>query len=333
MLQKKPVLVLSVCLALINLETYAQGFSPTYTNWSLPVGGFRDGGTHFGYYNISYAAWYNDDQGSETWNLVDMNGDGLNDLVVTSETNATLQKVLAFSPGSNPYWKVYLNNGSGYNASYINWSLPVGGLRDGGTHFGYFNISYGAWYDDDQGSETWNLADMNGDGLIDLVVSSETNATLQKVLGFSPGSNPYWKVYLNNGSGFNTTYTSWGLPIGGMRYGGTHFGYYNISYAAWYNDDNGSETWNLLDINNDGLSDLIVSSETNSALQKVLSFSPGSNPYWKVYLNNGSGFNTTYTSWSMPVGGMRYGGTHFGYYNISYAAWYNDDNGSETWNL
>jgi hypothetical protein len=319
--------------ALVWGNAYAQGFPSSPAQWGLPIGGLRDGGTHFGYYNVSGSASYSHDNGSETWNLIDITGDGLPDKVVTAQTYSATQQVRNFSPGSNPYWKVYINNGSGFATSPTNWSLPIGGLRDGGTHFGYYNISGTSSYSHDNGSETWSLMDMDGDLRPDLVVTAQTYSATQQVRNFSPGSNPYWKVYFNNGNGFATSPTNWVLPIGGSRHSGTHFGYWSTSGTASYSSDNGSETWTLTDIDGDALPDLVVTSQTYSATQQVRNFSPGSNPYWKVYFNNGNGFATSATNWSLPIGGSRHSGTHFGYWNTSGTTSYSSDNGSETWSL
>ena len=46
-----------------------------------------------------------------------------------------------FGLPSSQYWKVYLNNGTSYSTTPINWTLPTGGYYDGSHLYGYFSIS------------------------------------------------------------------------------------------------------------------------------------------------------------------------------------------------
>jgi hypothetical protein len=125
--------------------------------------------------------------------MLDMNSDAHPDLVVSAQRNAN-GYVQEFSPGSNSYWKVYLNNGSGFGSSATTWSLPSGGYIEGGVTYGYQGVGGNAMSFHDTGSETWSVADMDHDGGLDLVVCAQRNAN-GYVQEFSPGSNSYWKVY------------------------------------------------------------------------------------------------------------------------------------------
>lgn len=310
----------------------AQGYPSSPSNWSLPVGGYRDNGIHFGYKSIYNTADPNDDINSETWGLRDMNGDRLPDLVVTASTNSVNQHVIGFSPSSNPYWKVYYNNGSGFAASSSTWLLPDGGLRENGIHLGYTSLRKVALSTEDDASESWDLFDINGDDRPDLVVTAQTDSSTGQVMGYSPGSNPYWRVFINIGLSFATNAILWPVPVGGLRDGGVHYGYRDVAGTALPTDDNGSETWSLVDINRDSLVDLVVTAQTDAALAQVTSYSPGTNPHWRVFFNNGSGFDSSPTNWPLPVGGKRQGGNHYGYVNLNGVALSTDDSGSETWN-
>ena len=132
-------------------------------------------------------------------------------------------------------WRIYRNTGTSWNATYEQWAstavFPLSTLSlPGGTV----------------------LSDINGDGLPD-VVSSDT----------SKG----WSVWLNTGTGFSSTATSWGDN--------------KLPWLFTNNTTSGGDL--LIDVNGDGLEDLVSSDITAG---------------WKVWLNNGTSFNTTYTVWA-----------------------------------
>ena len=84
---------------------HAQGFPPAPMNWPVPAGGETNATAPNGFYSIANTS--GSDTGDETWSVVDMNGDGLADLVVTGTRTAS-GYIQEFSPNSNSYWKVYL---------------------------------------------------------------------------------------------------------------------------------------------------------------------------------------------------------------------------------
>ena len=100
-----------LCLALLTSHelVLAQGFPTSAVNWGLPSGGLLEGGITYGYNALGGTASYLQSNGSESWGLSDMNGDGKPDLVVTAQVNGN-GDVQEFSPGSNSYWKVYLGD-------------------------------------------------------------------------------------------------------------------------------------------------------------------------------------------------------------------------------
>jgi hypothetical protein len=309
---------------------FGQGFPASHVQWNLPSGGRRSSGIIFGYNEPSGLAMNNHDTGSETYGLVDMDGDGKPDLVVTAQRNSN-GNVMAFSPGSNSYWKVYLNNGNGHSTTAINWGLPTGGKRVGGTHFGYSQLGDVAMGNHDTGSETYGLFDMDGDGKPDLVVAAQRNSN-GNVTAFSPNSNSYWKVYLNTGNGFSTTAINWGLPNGGTRISGVNHGYYRFAADALNNHDTGSETYGLYDMNGDGRPDLVVASQRYSN-GLVGPFVLGNALVWKVYLNNGNGYSTTALDWGLPDGGVIANGVALSFNRFSNTIGFTDNVGSQNYGL
>lgn len=204
------------------------GFSSSPTNWSTP-----DGFATMSMFTFQH-----------TWNTFDINGDDLPDLVETYD-NAF------FGTPGNYYWKVYLNTGSGFSASPINWTTTNG-----------FQVTSIA-----TGTHTWQTMDMNGDNLPDLVETYD-NAL------FGTAGNYYWKVYLNTGTGFNASPINWATTNG-----------FATAFMFTF-----QHTWHTFDINGDGLPDLV------ETYDNAFFGTPG-NYYWKVFLNNGSGFNSTATNW------------------------------------
>jgi hypothetical protein len=278
-------LIASILSIFIYQNSFSQEFSSSATEWNLPSGG------HVGYNDILYGYHLTanfDLSDNLTWTTQDMNGDQKPDLVITS------QDYYSFDVNNNQHWKVYLNTGSGFAATPIEWSLPAGG------HVGNNDILYGYHLTtnfDLSDNLTWTTQDMNGDQKPDLVVTS------QDYYSFDVNNNQHWKVYLNTGSGFATTPIEWSLPAGG------HVGNNDILYGYHLTanfDLSDNLTWTTQDMNGDLKPDLVVTS------QDYYSFDVNNSQHWKVYLNTGSGFATTPIEWSLPDGG------HVGYNDILY---------------
>ncbi len=281
------------------------GFSSTSTSWALPSGGKTDGSHDYGFNGITNTADYTDS--SLGWSIMDINGDGKPDLVVTSKGDGSYADCPGV--GSNPQWNVYLNSGSGFSTTAKNWNLPSGGKTDGSHDFGFNNISNPSDYENN--SLGWSTMDINGDGKPDLVVTSKGDGTYG--IGFGVGSSPHWNVYLNKGSGFSDTASAWDLPSGGKTDGATNFGFdKTFNYAEYENNSLG---WSTVDIDGDGKADLVVTSKGDGTYG--YGFGIGSGPHWDVYLNSGSGFASSATSWSLPSGGKTNGTDNFGFNALS----------------
>ncbi len=200
---------------------------------------------------------------SDYHQLVDLNGDGKPDFV-DSENEATSGSD-TFLNGNQKYWKVYLNTGSGFSASATQWNIPI--VSDDYD----FIVSY----------SYHQIIDMNGDGKLDFVDSENQNSSSSDV--FLNGNQKYWKVYLNTGTGFSATATQWNIPIVSD----------DSDYYVSYNFHT------TMDMNGDGKPDFVDSENQNSSSADV--FLSGNQKYWKVYLNNGAGFNATSVQWNIPI--------------------------------
>lgn len=323
-------LLLLIC-PLLNLHLSAQGFNTTPLNWSLPEGGCLKW-----VYNYSYLApdftgpTTQFDDGSVYWVSRDMNGDGKLDLVVIAQR--VNEYYVAFGAGNSPYWKVYLNTETGYSADSIKWPLPPGGVTDQGISTSYSYVTYSDKVNNnDNGSDEWAMMDINGDAKPDLVIYATKQSGAYVVPGF--GSTPYWKVFLNTGTGFSSTPTQWTLPAGGIHYLSNNLSYNDITHTSEpvNNKDEGSEKWVTMDMNGDSKPDLVAYQAMQSGTFKVPGL--GTSPHWNVYLNTGTGFSTTATAWTLPAGGVIKSAVNNSYLYISNTDnQNNNDAGSCEWN-
>jgi len=209
------------------------GFDSTPISWSNPSPWSNSDGN---YIRNTHPAGY----GTYT-DVIDMNADGLPDRVVYDR----------WSPYDT--WQVYLNNGSGFGSS-MNWPNPSAWDQYSGNDIRDTSpAGYGTYTD---------VIDMNGDGLPDRVVYNRNCS--------SPYTNCPWSVYLNNGSGFDSTPISWSNPSAWDSISGNYIRDTHPAGYGFYTD--------VIDMNGDGLPDRVVYDRTS--------------PYdaWKVYFNNGSGF-------------------------------------------
>lgn len=322
-------LITSVFLSMCSAVALAQGFANSFSNFNVPDGGNVIGNVSNGYINTTGSIANNAD-GNQSWGLIDMNGDGKKDLVVFAQNDLNGDDFV-FDITNSPHWKVYFNTGTQFNSSSTAWSVPSGGKIVGSVNYGFNNSAGTAVANSPDGNQSWSLFDVNGDRLPDLVVTAQADLNGEvTVLGL--GSNNHWNVYLNTGSGFNTNALSFQLPDGGYILGGISRGFINTAGSAASSNDEGNMNWGMMDMNGDDRLDLVVTSQVNVNGDNVV-YGFGNNPYWKVFLNTGSGFNTSVTNWSVPQGGYMNGSVAFGYNNLYASAAGNNTEGNQTWNV
>lgn len=227
------------------------GFGSTPASWSLPQG-FPEG---------TFDALGDDDAGDGlAWALADLHGDDRADLVLTANPDV--------SGVGTSTWQVYENDGAGFGAAPVSWSLPQG----------FPAATFDALADTDSSDAyAWALADVDGDGLTDLVVTANANA--------SDVGTTTWQVYANTGEGFASTPASWSLPQG----------FPAATFDRLADDDAGDDvTWGLADLDGDGATDLVL---TRSSAMPDLGTTT-----WKVHRNEADGFANVADSWSLPTG-------------------------------
>jgi len=264
------------------------------------------------------------------WSLVDMNGDGIQDLVVHAVSNNAEADELA------DHWRVWLGTGTGFGQE-IAWALPFDHREIDGMYTA--NAHYAAM-------------DINGDGNLDLVYG------LDPATGTIGGgaADPHWVVYPGDGvSGFATTPQAWSVP--GEIYDSLHssrssgrvwttmdldgdgqielvhtrstetsnnWGYEdgNPHWKVFYRDGDGfsdtADEWRipdsptgydgwftsavdssntLLDMNGDGLLDMVLPISTEWPYPV---WGEGPDWYWVVHENTGAGFALDGVKWSIP---------------------------------
>jgi hypothetical protein len=321
-------------LVLVTKNIIGQGFPASYATWNVPTGGYTHPSTgNYGFNAGSGSSQFALNPGSQSWGVMDMDGDKKKDLVVWSISDASGYGKVCGHP-SAPHWRVYLNNGTSFSSSYITWPVPSGGyVNSSYGNFGFNNSSGNGVSNLVTGNESWATMDINGDGKPDLIVTAQNDAsTYSKVFGIS--SSPYWKVYLNTGSGFAASPTNWSVPAGGFE-GASSTGNWGFNFTS----GNGlsqlvqnSQTWSVTDMNGDGKPDLVVSAQNDAnAYTKV--FGLPSSPHWRVYLNSGSGFASSYSTWNVPTGGFEGSAStgNWGYHALGGSGYSQAVPNSQTW--
>ena len=186
-----------------------------------------------------------------TRDILDMNGDGIPDLVDIDS-----------SCGTTRSWKVYLGHAGGYDLTPIEWDSPDPSFECGVRYVSVSGANHATWYD---------TVDLTGDGIPDWV----------------DGSSAQWKVYAGyvssdgTAGGFNSTPILWSAPFQFLRRT------YGDSFGS--NPDGTTDDQDLIDMNGDGLPDLVDASQG------------------RVWINTGSGFEAgAGTSFTFPFGRLRF---------------------------
>ncbi|MCO4745779.1 MAG: VCBS repeat-containing protein [Proteobacteria bacterium] len=237
-------------------------FASTATSYTIPAGGFpmASDADHCN---------YTGNRTNRTYSLTDLDGDDLPDLVVTGDCggDATI---------GTTHWDVYKNQGSGFATTATSYAIPAGG-------FPMVSDADHCNYTGNRTNRTYNLTDIDGDDLPDLVVTADCS-------GDATIGDTHWDVYKNQGGGFATTATSYAIPAGGFPMA-SDFDHCN------YTGNRTGRTYNLTDVNGDERPDLVVTAECSGDTNVGTT-------HWKVYENQDSGFAATAADLALPAGGF-----------------------------
>ena len=195
-------------------------------------------------------------------NLIDVNGDGLSDLVAAAGCEDECSNAVDALDGDDT--GVYINTGSGFEKD-TSWTVP----------------NFTTWNQDHNflRNEGRSFVDVNGDGLPDIVTAYFTT-----YLNGSPQANTYSSVLINTGSNWVSSDYDFPAPLALKSYGG--------SQTKRNFDDVGTR---LADVNGDGLVDVLRGYEEQNSGP-----SNPNRDEKTVYLNTGDGWATT-TSWNLPI--------------------------------
>lgn len=236
------------------------GFSLTPTVWSVPMATLAvlpDG------YNAREPA-----TNPKSWSTIDLDGDGLPDLVLTSTAGTV------FMGSGTAEWRVHKNLGTGFGAGFTRWFVPASGLPDG------FTMTSSA-----SSQRNWTTIDLDHDNRPDLVQTSNTTTSAV----WTTGGNAFWKVYRNLGTGFATTFAQWPVPPNGLA-----DGFFAPESSATI------RRWTTRDLNGDDLPDLVHTANTNNGQV----FGSDAGVFWNLYRNSGAGFAATPSVWPVPFSGL-----------------------------
>ncbi len=292
----------------------ATGFAPTAVRWSVPkAGGVVDRG--FNRIQNQEATGGLDARikndhgefnfvGDQAWRVFDIDGDRRPDLVVTG----VAQEIVMVGPVFRVFgstgaasWKVYKNNGSGFDAAAVDWHVPSNPQWD--TSSGLANAASG--FVTSYRTNLWTYGDLDGDAKPELIayadvqmVGTGASATWRSI---SPGfpAAPHWNVFKNTGSGFSDMPQSWALPVQrGLKNVG-------LSSVTGSGKEVGEHAWTVADLDGDAKPDLLVTGSVVGGDMKAIGY-PG-DAHWELYPNTGSGFGGQ-VLWALPPGGTGRGG-------------------------
>ncbi len=195
-----------------------------------------------GYPSMEFRYGYDASTSNPNWSLTDIDGDGDRDLVITG-----FDGIEGVGEGR---WLVHLLDGGAFSSNGSTWVVP----SLGGDEMRYTD-------DRVSGGANWDLIDLHGDGVPELVVAWQE--------GVEGVGDTHWQVYSNLGTAFDTNPQYWILPSG-------------LSGLTWAVDrsDDGLN-WTLADMDADGSPDLVVTTGGAGA---------NGTGRWEVYRNDGQGF-------------------------------------------
>ncbi len=234
----------------------ASGFAQTFTAYAVPAG-YSSGA--FAATSAPADACVNGANTPAFW-LLDLNGDGRLDFVVTKEC-------LDASVGTTT-WLVYTGGAAGVAPTATRFALPTTPSVTAGA----FDAIVGALSCTASATlPSFALVDLDVDGKVDLVVTEDCTQT-------SVGTSQ-WLWYRNGGQGFAASPTTITLPT--FPAAPSH-SLSTLAATGTCTGTRGGPTYSLADIDGDAQLELLVTRDCADAHTGVL--------YWDVYVKSGSTF-------------------------------------------
>ena len=259
-----------------------RGFA-TGVDWPVPAVGYRGRGAGFATCDFQTRGSFGD---TEVWRTVDLDGDGRPDLVITGERRD--EQLAVLDAKADPHWRVHRNLGDRFAPEAERWPIDAAAA----------NVSRGVvdvGVRPDENERRGQLLDLDGDGLLDLVATTDgegpTFPGARRVPGLADGE-PHWRFLRNTGAGFATA-VAWPVPDRNRApepQGGLHA---TFADDGWY----GGLAWTLADLDGDRRPDLVITSAPG--LREVPGLADG--PHWEVHRNTGSGFDPVAVHFPVPA--------------------------------
>ena len=250
-------------------ENTGTGFSNTATTWEVP--GARFGSLH----NTSEDEDCGGD-GTPAHDLLDMDGDGRLDLLVTQDCSD-------LEVGED-HWLWFKNIGTAFADNPGEFALP-GDIYLGDGNF--LDTSAPVLCNGIVESPSFDVFDLDGDGLVDLIVTDECDAGGNGMVGEN-----HWNVFFHAGVGFSPVAFEWDVP--GTDYDGGE----TFELTSQAQDCGGTDQKPLyatIDMDGNGRPDLLILDECDSGGGGDVG-----ERWWTLYKNLGDGFRSAPGSWLLP---------------------------------
>jgi hypothetical protein len=259
-----------------DTECVPNGFSATAEDFLLPTAFTSDVYPDNALQTASGTRVCASGTGGYVWSRSDLDGDGVEDLVVHFDTCGSDTTI------GDSHWNVALAGGD--PEALVSWALPAA-FASGSYAPNALNGASGTRTFGSCGY-VWSLNDVTGDGRPDLVLPYDTCGDAADVGGST------WEVFENTGAGFADAATLWTLPpvfaaspypsVALNSLGGTR-----TSGACGY-------VWTTTDMDGDARPDLVLPYDSCGGT------GVGTDS-WTVYVNTGAGFAAAATPFALPA--------------------------------
>ena len=245
----------------------ATGFAATATSWALPAAAVTS--CNVGEFNLG---------GTAENTAVDMDGDGLLDLVETYPCNVD-------GPVGVTKWLLWKGSATGFATTATDFTLPPIVTANGSA--GLFQFAGGGQQCSNQANNQYTVRDFDGDRVLDLV---ELSDCAQGTAG--PVGVTQWTLFKGTPTGFDATPRAYALPPA-VTSGGSA-GLFNLAFSNMCTNGQSSK-FTFTDLDADGQLDLV---ETEDCV--TLDAGPTGASFWALYKGSPTGFAATATQFALP---------------------------------